>query len=361
MSPRSETRYKTRDDYREAWSAAAEQTPPVPLNIDIELASICNLSCPFCFISDGSFDEMITSPSDDGKSRRRLMPTKMALRIVEQSAVVGVPALKFNWRGESTLHPDYSSILVAARAMCGYHKSPHLPDDLDYGPYCKPAFFDILVNTNANCQDRAIDGLMAATKVMVSLDSLVPGTYAIMRRRGNLERAKGVIYELIRRRHPNLWIRRVLTNENKSEPFYDQVREAFGRSVHVSEHFCIDRNAVSNYETAECRHDLLPRTYCKYPSQRIVIASTGLCYPCCIDLHETMPIGDIRKQSLLDIWRGEAMQRLRLGLKGDHPSQWSETCRKCESWMSYDVPERKFVQDRELTDETPTIVGLVAA
>src|SRR3972149_8035303 len=106
-----------------------------------------------------------------------------------------------------------------------------------------------------------------------------------MRSGGKLERAIKVIRELVWRRHPNLWIRKVITNENKTEPFYEQVRETFGQAVHISEHFCIDRNAVATYETGECDHDTLPRRYCSYPSQRIVVASTGLCYPCCIDLH----------------------------------------------------------------------------
>jgi radical SAM protein with 4Fe4S-binding SPASM domain len=199
---------------------------------------------------------------------------------------------------------------------------------------------------------------MMATKVMVSLDSLVLETYAEMRKGGNLQRAKQVIREMIGRKHPNLWVRRVLTARNQDEAFYFDVRRYFGKEVHVSEHFCIDRNAIANYETVECTHDALPRRYCGYPSQRLVIASTGLVYPCCIDLHETMPVGDVKKQTIAEIWNGQALRDLRVNLRSDSPQMWSDTCRKCESWMSYDVPQRNFVQDVELTDSMPTIIGL---
>lgn len=332
-------RYPSHDSYRKAWKEADTHTPPVPLNVDIELASVCNLTCPFCFISDGSFDQMIRQPSDDGKPRKRLMPTDMAKKIIDECSELGVPALKFNWRGESTLHPDYSEILLYAKRKVSFH--------------------DLLVNTNANCKDSAIDGLMAATKVMVSLDSLVPQTYAEMRRGGDLSLAKKVIRELIKRGHQNLWIRRVVTNANESEGFYWDVRRYFGKSVHVSEHFCIDRNEIATYETGECKHDLLPRRYCGYPSQRIVIASTGKCFPCCIDLHESMTVGDFKNESLQEIWAGEKLNALRANLKHDKPMEWSDTCKRCESWMSYDVPKRSYVQDYELTDARPSVIGLL--
>lgn len=332
--------YKNRDEYRDAWKNAYTVDPSIPLNVDIELASVCNLTCPFCFISDSKFEEMIRLPSMDGKSRRRLMPKELAFKIIDEAAALGVPALKFNWRGESTIHPDYSEIVrYAAEQMrrCSCHGFGHHPEPL-------PRFLDLLVNTNANCPDKSLDGLMAATKVMVSLDSLVPETYAKMRVGGKLERAKEVIKELIRRKHPNLWVRRVITKENKEENFYAMVRDTFGDYPRVSEHFCFDRNEGDKHST-DCVHDL-KRTYCGYPSQRIVVASSGLCYPCCIDLHEEMPVGDVNRQSLGDIWNGEPMLQLRGRLRSGIFE--SKACAGCQSWMAYSSPKRDFVQDVEV-------------
>ena len=107
--------YASHKEYRKAWDNAENETPPVPLNVDVEIASLCNLFCNFCFISDGSFDKEIRKPADDGKSKRRLMPKELAFKIIDQSAEIGVPALKFNWRGEATIHPDYSEIIQYAR------------------------------------------------------------------------------------------------------------------------------------------------------------------------------------------------------------------------------------------------------
>lgn len=319
--------FPTREAYRAAWDLADKVDAVVPLNVDIELASVCNLECPFCFISDKTYDAMIKQDAGDGKQRRRLMPTELALRIIDQCADIGVPAIKMNWRGESTLHHDYAPIIRYAAS--------------------KSAFFDILVNTNANCNEWAIDGLMAATKVMVSLDSMVPETYRIMRRGGSLTKAKDVIHELIKRGHPNVWVRRVLTRENKHEPFFQAVREAFGDKVHVSEHYCFDRNAEAHHETVVgCDHDEgMARRYCGYPSQRLVVTSSGLVVPCCIALDESLIVGDLKSQSLLDVWRGPALRDLRTLLRSNNLVGAPSACRGCQSWMAYDRPERKFVQD----------------
>ncbi len=151
--------YSTFQEYRQAWDHAYTNDPPIPLNVDIELASVCNLECPFCFISDKSFDKQIRQIASDGKSKRRLMNTDLALKIIDQAASIGVPALKFNWRGESTIHHDYSKILCYAvsskrliEKLCQYKYCSGFTEVydfcLDHDNY-ENSFLEILVNTNA--------------------------------------------------------------------------------------------------------------------------------------------------------------------------------------------------------------------
>ncbi len=332
--------YASHKEYRNVWDNAENETPPVPINLDLELASLCQLRCPFCFISDGSFDKMIQQKEPDGKSRRRLMPKELAFRIIDQAAKIGVPALKFNWRGESTLHPDYSEIIQYAR------KYIIIPGNIAHRT---DSFHELLTNTNANCQQHAIDGLMACTKVMVSLDSMIPKTYEIMRRGGDLHLAKETVWKLVVRSHPNIWVRRVLTKDNQGEDFYADVKKEWGDKVKVSEHHCFDRNENQGHQIVDEDSKLLERTYCGYPSQRIIIAASGLAYPCCIDLHQTMPIGDFNKESLLEIWNGDKMQQLRKELKEGIFK--SDICKNCVSWMSFKSNKRNFVQDIELKNE----------
>jgi MoaA/NifB/PqqE/SkfB family radical SAM enzyme len=123
--------YHTKEEYRTAWAHAYLQDPPVPLNIDIELASLCNLACPYCFWGEQDFNAKMREKGWDGITKKRFMSTDLAKKIIDQCAEIGVPAIKMNWRGESTLHPDYSDIMQYAASK-------------------SPRFFDILVNTNGN-------------------------------------------------------------------------------------------------------------------------------------------------------------------------------------------------------------------
>lgn len=319
--------------YRAAWDGAHKTDPPIPLNIDIELASICNLKCPFCFYGEAAWNERMEKTGDDGRRLKRFMDTDMAIALIEEATFLGVPALKFNWRGESTLHPDYTHILSYARGMVAPKSA------------ARPAFLELLVNTNANCKTGAIRGLMMATKVMVSLDSTVPATYAKMRVQGDFGLAIHTCRELIRQGHPNLWIRRVITKDNWDEPFVANLRDLLGPTGYrVAEHFAFDRGDTK-HATHDAQYD---RVYCGYPSQRIMVASNGDCFPCCVDTDGTMKVGrfDSVLPNLYEIWTDEPMVKLRAELREGKFA--SDICRRCESWMAYRAPQRDFVQDKEI-------------
>jgi radical SAM protein with 4Fe4S-binding SPASM domain len=299
------------DKYRAAWILADAITPEIPLNIDLELTSICNLKCPFCFLQNPAV-----------KIKRGYMPFELAKKIIDQAADLGVPALKFNWRGEATLHPQFTQIIKYARK--------------------KQAFYDLLCNTNGNVPDASFDGLMACTKVMVSLDSLVNSTYLEMRKGGSRSNVIHTINFLLDRGHKNLWVRRVITSRNKSEQFTSHCREMWGTKVKISEHYCFERGSDLNPRAAR----KFKRKYCGYPSQRIVVGIDGKAFPCCVDYSQIMPLGDLNKHILTEIWNNKKLRQIRKDLKMNRPQ--SAQCKNCTSFMAYDMPQRYFVQDRKI-------------
>ena len=108
------------------------------------------------------------------------------LSLIDEAADIGIPALKFNFRGESVLHPDYGDIVeyAAGKIVPVCDGAFECQDG-----YCtcgsRPAFHDLLANTNGNIPDNrwesSIRGLMACTKVMVSLDSMDAAIYPKVR------------------------------------------------------------------------------------------------------------------------------------------------------------------------------------
>ena len=321
--------------YRAAWKDADQTLPSVPLNLDLELSSLCDLRCPFCFVPDPEFDKYIKAPALDGKIRARFMPQKMALDLIDQAATLGIPALKFNWRGEGTLHPDFSYIVwYASQKRC---------------------FHDLMVNSNFNFNGSTTTGIMLTTKLMVSLDSTVPELHAKMRVGADFDRVIANIRYAIERNHPNLWIRRVRSKINQDEDFLAGCRKLFGNTGYkVSEHACFDRNQNQQLSidatgaSPTWADEEMGRVYCGYPSRRLVVTATGTAMPCCLDLKETMVMGNVNIHSIKEIWDGKIMRELRDGLKKNDTGCMSETCRACESWIAYDHANRTLVNDVEM-------------
>ncbi|MDA8092879.1 MAG: radical SAM/SPASM domain-containing protein [Betaproteobacteria bacterium] len=70
------------------------------------------------------------------------------------------------------------------------------------------------------------------------------------------------------------------------------------------------------------------RVTCDFPWRRMVVTWTGSVVPCCHDYDVKMPLGDLRTQSLEEIWNGEKMLALRQELISGEIA--NPVCRDCE-------------------------------
>ena len=77
--------------------------PPFPLNVDIEVSSICQIQCDHCF----------TQYMDIGEND--LMPLDMYKKIVKECGDRGLFTLKFSMRGEPLMHPDIVEMVRFAK------------------------------------------------------------------------------------------------------------------------------------------------------------------------------------------------------------------------------------------------------
>lgn len=329
--------FSTKAEYRKAWATSYVADPRVPLNVDIELASTCNARCGFCLYGDSDWARSMVADDVDGQSKKRFMPAEMAYRIIDEAHALGVPALKFNFRGESTLHPKFSDVVEYA-----YRKETERHDMM------VPAFHDLLVNTNANCPDYALRGLMFASKVMVSLDSMVEATYKKIRVGLSLEKAQSRITDLYTRSHRDLWVRRVVCRENQHEDFIGAVKARWPH-VNVSEHYAFDRNKTKDEAVHDDEVGNWERTYCGYPSQRLIVTASGAILSCCLHWSDEYVLGRFPEVSLAQAWGGEKRAQLAAQLRSGNLEKAPEVCRSCKSFMAYKRPERDFVQDREAT------------
>ncbi|PWT91951.1 MAG: hypothetical protein C5B54_04380, partial [Acidobacteria bacterium] len=71
----------------------------------------------------------------------------------------------------------------------------------------------------------------------------------------------------------------------------------------------------------------------------------GRVVPCCRDYDNHEILGDITKESLMDIWNGKRFQMLRAEhLEGNYEN--SVLCAKCVEWSKYKMPEPEKLLQR---------------
>ena len=122
----------------------------VPLCVDVETASICDLACKFCF------RDTLATPD-------KIMHEKLFKRIVDQAVDMGVPSMKFNWRGEPLMNPK-------------------LPKYIEYAK--SKGILDTIINTNATHLTKVMsrDLINAGLDFMIySFDGGTKETYELMR------------------------------------------------------------------------------------------------------------------------------------------------------------------------------------
>jgi MoaA/NifB/PqqE/SkfB family radical SAM enzyme len=302
------SRYKA---YRENWkglpkyaienglcSDFVSQTKSPPLCVDLEVASICDLACPFCY------RQHIATPD-------KVMRDELVYRLIDQCAEMGVPSMKFNWRGEPLMHPRVPKFI-------GYAK--------------RKGILETIINTNATRLDEkmSLELIEAGLDVMIySFDGGSERTYNKMRPGRFEENRFEDIYKNIRRFHelkverksklPFTKIQMILNEEtfNEVDSFYNYFNDCVDSvtvkayterggdiddlgekekqliSDYLKENATdIDEKIIKYWKTDDgsvyISHSRIP---CEQIYQRLMVSYDGRVFMCCYDWGNEHPIG----------------------------------------------------------------------
>lgn len=174
----------------------------LPLCLDIETASICDLACPHCF------REYIITPD-------KIMNFELYKKIIDTAVKWKVPSIKLNWRGEPLLNPKLSKFINYAK---------------------NNGILEVSINTNAtNLDEKKSNELIDSglDLIIYSFDGGTKKTYEKMRpsrfKNNKFEdvlkniRQFNEIKKKRMKKFPITKIQMVLTNETRKEikNFYD--------------------------------------------------------------------------------------------------------------------------------------------
>ena len=78
-----------------------------PVDVSLELSSLCNMRCTYCYHADKKAMPF----------KQKLMSWETARQILLEASELGVNSLKMNWRGESTQNPIFPRVTALAKDL----------------------------------------------------------------------------------------------------------------------------------------------------------------------------------------------------------------------------------------------------
>jgi radical SAM protein with 4Fe4S-binding SPASM domain len=281
--------------------------PYPPYQYTIEPTNSCNLRCPFC------------PQSDPEHAQRRTFGqlTEANLRIFLarlQAAHPGSRNLNFTLDGEPFLNRDFVRFVELA-AQEGY--------------------FSIFATNATRLDAPTADHLIAAGPFRASIDfAATPEAFESIRgRKGD--------YDLVLRNLRYL-LEQSKTHSGVHVDIHDiapytgidptvslaQLRALFPADLPRRIRF--DSRIFHNF----CGHLPLKRTngnyrLCPYPWTQMAVAHNGDCVACCRDTVGRSVLGNVFRQPIMEVWNGEAYQRLRRNLLEGRP-ELNAACKDCD-------------------------------
>lgn len=147
-------------------SLLKEGKQPVPLQVQLIIADLCNHNCSFCayrmegYTSNKNFGEWDEVKKMVNNNPNRMIPLEKCKEILDDCKELGVKALQFTGGGEPTVHPKHKEIFQYT---------------LDQG-------LDLALVTNGTIMKEGVPEILAQGKwVRFSIDAGNAKTYAAMR------------------------------------------------------------------------------------------------------------------------------------------------------------------------------------
>jgi len=287
-------------DYRTKWAelATTQTLSEYPLLVDIELASICNLTCPMCYTITDEFRKVVNTTR---------MDFDLYKRIIDE---IGgkVPAIRLSLRGEATLHTKFVECIAYAK-----ERGIREVSTLTHGGKLTLPYFEKIAHAGIDWITISVDGVGEAYENIrkpLKFNDLLDKVKAIKRYKDEQGLHRPVI------KIQGIW---PAIRENP-QLYYD----TFSPYVDL-----VAFNPLIDYLGNDKDIDYLDNFTCPQQYQRLVIGADGLVMKCSNDEENREVIGDINKQSIYEVWHGEAMQHVREQHKKPQGFMDSLVCRKC--------------------------------
>ena len=287
-------------EYRRNWSEYAQRqtVSEFPLLVDIELSSVCNLTCPMCYTITEEFGKRVNTTRMDWDLYKQII-----------DEIGGkVPAIRLSLRGEATLHTKFAECIRYAK-----ERGIKEVSTLTHGGKLTLSYFAKIAQAGIDWITISADGIGStydSIRKPLKFDELLGKLKAIKRYKDEHGLYRPVI------KVQGIWP----AIRDDAQAYYD----AFAPYVDQ-----VAFNPLIDYLGNDKQIEYLENFTCPQQYQRLVIGADGLVMKCSNDEENREVIGDIKKETVHAVWHGEKMNRVRELHKKDKGFMESAVCKKC--------------------------------
>ena len=288
-------------EYRRNWSGypQQQQVSDYPLLVDIELSSVCNLNCPMCYTITDEFKQQVNVTRMDWELYKKII-----------DEIDGkVPAIRLSLRGEATLHPKFIEAIKYAKDHGIKEVSL-----LTHGGKLTLPYFQKMVEAGVDWITISVDGLgetYERVRKPLKFDELFNKIKAIKQYKEEHHLKRPVI------KVQGIW---PAIAESSADAYYNTFAP------------CTDLvafNPLIDYLSNDTHIEYLEEFTCPQQYQRLVVGADGLVMKCSNDEENREVIGDIKQETVHQVWHGEKMQAVRNMHLQPRGFMQSAVCRKC--------------------------------
>ena len=311
--------------YRKLWVDLAKNKTvrDYPLLVDLELSSICNLHCPMCYTTTEEYLK---------KVNLKYMDHNLFKKVIDEIASKTF-AIRLSLRGESTLSKNFIDAVKYAKDKGIFEVS-----SLTHGKKLTGNYLNELVDAGIDWITVSVDGMgedYNKIRHPLTWEGTLGRLKEIKELKSKLKKSRPVI------KVQGIW--------PSIRPYPTEFYEALMPYTDL-----IAYNPLIDYLDNDKNIEYEDNFSCPQLWQRLVINSDGSVAMCANDEKSEGIIGNIRLQSVKEIWNGKRMNFVRKlhllkdGFKNIH------TCKNCYYPRKTEGSEKAKVGNREITIENYT-------
>jgi radical SAM protein with 4Fe4S-binding SPASM domain len=289
-----------------------------PKRINIQTQAGCNARCVFC-----------PSHQVAGKIPMGKMDWPLFKKIVDECALHEMSRVNPFSQNEPLIDKEIAERVAYIKEKCGDRVTSLI---ISNGSLLTEQLMHDFIDAGLDRLKISLQGLTKETyeEVMVGLKHDV--TYA------NVERAVQILKDR-RAKKPLLSVSTVTTGINEHE-IRKWKRYWRRQGVKATASPCENRGGNIASIKALYPYGLVSKLGCKRPSQDAIVAYNGDVLICCVDWWRTVRLGNLREQTLEEIWNCEEARKIRQAHAAGDAAALPKICRDCK--VSY-LPARQHI------------------